>query len=216
MQLFEQARASLSSLSIDPALASTLSLICGSLLITNVLQVNLFVDLAVCIPPNPLHVPSGSAGTVNPSIHPKTRVKNNPPPPKHPASRPIPTAISSFTPCPADPVKPGCARSRSTDTVRLVERSLLLVDLNLGNAPTINPEAPLTLEAAVKVSKNLPMSRLLKLASPNSLLIPLMMSIVYSTVVLGKTTVPCKNIKDPSLVPWILSLPALSSVTKIL
>jgi hypothetical protein len=36
----------------------------------------------------------------------------------------------------------------------LAERSLLLVDPNLGNAPTINPEAPLTLAAAVKVSKN--------------------------------------------------------------
>jgi hypothetical protein len=93
--------------------------------------------------------------------------------------------------------------------VKSAERSILLVNLDLGNSPTINPKnisakvtnALLSLAAGVEAKKN-PENRDAAKGNPSQASVSLLddiLSMATSMKFFGKATAPCKNLRDSSL-----------------
>jgi hypothetical protein len=120
----------------------------------------------------------------------------------------IPKVNSSVPPIsPVPTVIP--QHARFSDVVRNAERSILLVNLDLGNSPIINPKnisskvtnALLSLAAKVE-AKTDPENREAAKGNPSPSSISLLddiLSMATAMKFFGKVTSPCRNMKDPSL-----------------
>jgi hypothetical protein len=226
MHLFEKAKASLMSLSssptFDPALAAIIDLICDGMLATNAIQVELNSKLLAHNPPitqpssgnNSLDIPQSASAARAPlkqaplgnnNLWSTVTARNKP------SSRTDATIskVNSTGPpvSPAPTVIPQCARF--SDVVRNAERSILLVNLDLGNSPIINPKnisskvtnALLSLAAKVE-AKLVPENREAAKGNPSPSSISLLddiLSMAMAMKLFGKVTSPCRNMKDPAL-----------------
>jgi hypothetical protein len=226
MHLFEKAKSSLthlsSSPSFDPALAAILDLICDGMLATNAIQVELNAKLQASSTDLGGSLPASFSAPQS-SLHAQvTRAPLKQPPmgnqnmwatvtARHkPVSKPLATSSQVTVNVPVTPVPTVVPeRARFSDVVRNAERSILLVNLDLGNNPTINPKnisakvtnALLSLAAGVEAKRD-PENREAAKGNPSQASVSLLddvLSMATSMKFFGKSTAPCRNLRDSSL-----------------